>query len=145
GRASCSARAPACPGRRRPGAASRPPPSGSARTARCSRTRDVVSPSQISRYQKDIRERKSLLEHLPSLLVREHLALHALERVVDRLRVAAEFVGHRLVRLALAVELERVGLELGEAGAEREDEALKLFGRDHADGGVVDGGAGERV
>src|SRR3990172_11914945 len=75
----------------------------------------------------------------------EDLALHALERVVDRLRVAAEPLRHLLVRVALEVEAQGVRLELGEAGAEGEDEALELLGRDDADDGVVHGGAGERT
>src|SRR6266480_1548637 len=41
--------------------------------------------------------------------------------------------------------LQGIGLELREPGAEREHEALQLLGRDHADRGVVDGRAGERV
>src|SRR3954462_11284764 len=65
------------------------------------------------------------------LLVGENLPLDALERVVDRLRVAAELLRHVLVRRALEVEAKRVGLERREAGAEAEDEALQLLGRDH--------------
>ena len=41
--------------------------------------------------------------------------------------------------------MQRVGLELREPGAEPEDEALQLLGRDHADGRLVDGRAGQRV
>src|SRR5919198_4397546 len=77
--------------------------------------------------------------------MREHLALHALESVVDRLRVAAEALGHLLVRLALEVEPERVCLEPGEPGAEGEDEALELLGGDDADGRVVDPRAWQRI
>src|SRR6476469_9778887 len=93
---------------------------------------------RISKYQKDIAAASALLQNLPRLLVRKHLALHALKRVVDRLRIATEPLGHLLVGLALEVELERVGLELRKAAAEREDEALQLLGRDHADRGIVD-------
>src|SRR3990172_11571887 len=75
----------------------------------------------------------------------EDLALHALERVVDRLRVAADLLRHLLVRVALEVEAKGVRLELGEAGAEAEDEALELLGRDDADDGVVHGRAREGV
>ena len=86
-----------------------------------------------------------LVEDLAALLVLEHLALHALERVVDRLRVAAEILGHLLVRVALEIEAQRVRLERREAGAEAEDEALELLGGDDADGRVVDARARERV
>src|SRR5919106_4921926 len=86
-----------------------------------------------------------LEQYLARALVVDDLALHALERVVDRLRVAAELRGHLLVRAALEVEPERIGLERREAGAEGEDEALELLGRDHADGRVVDARAGQSV
>src|SRR4051812_28429085 len=79
------------------------------------------------------------------LLVGENLPLDALERVVDRLRVAAEALGHVLVGRSLEVEAKRVGLERREAGAEAEDEALQLLGRDDHHGRLVDGGARERV
>src|SRR3954447_3097403 len=61
-------------------------------------------------------------QHLARLLVLDDLALHSLERVVDRLRVAPELVAHLLVRRPLEIEPEGVSLELGQAGAEREDE-----------------------
>src|ERR671925_1782825 len=67
-----------------------------------------------------------LLQHLSGALVRQHLPLHALQGVVDRLRVAAELGRHLLVRRALEVQLQRVRLELGQPGAERKDEALQL-------------------
>src|SRR5919206_5033573 len=82
--------------------------------------------------------RATLVQNLAQLLVLENLALHALERIVDRLRVAAEHAGHLLVRRPLEVQLQRVGLELRKARAEREDEALQLLGRDDADRRVVD-------
>src|SRR5918999_2219273 len=69
--------------------------------------------------------------------VREDLALDALERVVDRLAVAAELLGHLLVRETLEVAAEGVGLELREPGAEAEDEALQLLGRDDAHRRIV--------
>ena len=43
-------------------------------------------------------------------LVRDDLALDALEGVVDRLRIAVELERHRVVRLAVEIEPE-VGLE----------------------------------
>src|SRR4051812_3478245 len=87
----------------------------------------------------------SLARDGAGLLVRDDLALHPLQRVVDRLRVAVEHDRHLVVRVALEVELERLRLERREAGAEREDEALQLLRRDDADGRIVDAGAGERV
>src|SRR4029450_2344421 len=83
--------------------------------------------------------------HLARVLVRDDLALHALEGVVDRLRVAAEVLGHLLVRAALEIQPERLRLERGQAAAETEDEALELLGRDDADGRVVHAGARERI
>src|SRR5581483_779851 len=65
----------------------------------------------------------SLLKNFAGLLVRDDLPLHALERVVDRLRVASELLGHVLVRRALEVEAQGIRLEIGEPGAETEDEA----------------------
>ena len=53
----------------------------------------------------------------------QDLPLDPLERVVDRLRVAAELPGHRLVRAALEIESKRVGLERRECRAEAPDEA----------------------
>src|SRR6266540_2243838 len=84
-------------------------------------------------------------QHLASLLVLDDLALHPLQRVVDRLRVAAELLPHLLVGRSLEVHAERVGLELREAGAKREDQALKLLRRDHHDGRLLHGRSGQRV
>src|SRR5438045_3025606 len=78
---------------------------------------------------------RGLGQDLARLAVHDDLALHPLERVVDRLRVAAELVGHVLVGRALEVHAQRVGLEPGETGAEAEDEARQLLARDHLDGG----------
>src|SRR4051812_10443900 len=88
---------------------------------------------------------RTLVQDLAQLLVLEHLALDPLERVVDRLRVACEELGHLLVGRALEVELQRVGLQLREAGAEAEDEALQLLGRDDADRWIVDARPGKCV
>src|SRR4029079_17248371 len=68
-----------------------------------------------------------------------------LEGVVDRLRVAAQALGHLLVGVALEVEAKGVALERRETRAEAEDEALQLLGRDHANRGVVDRRPGQRV
>src|SRR6188472_128521 len=78
-------------------------------------------------------------------LVGEDLPLHALERVVDRLAVAAERLGHLLVRVSVEVETERLRLEPRQRRAEAADERLQLLRRDHADRGIVDRRAGERV
>src|SRR5437867_1006174 len=86
-----------------------------------------------------------LEEDLPRALVGDDLALHPLQRVVDRLRVAAENLRHRVVRLALQVEAQRVGLEPRQAAAQTEDEALELLGRDHADGRIIHARAGKGV
>src|SRR5665213_303902 len=57
------------------------------------------------------RARRSLLKDLTALLVREDLSLHALQRIVDRLRVAPELFRHLLVRRAFEIETQRVRLE----------------------------------
>src|SRR4051794_3335928 len=87
----------------------------------------------------------SSLKDFARLLVREDLALHALERVVDRLRVAAEPFGHVLVGRAFEIEPERVRLEAGEPGAEAADEALQLLGRDHHHRRLMHGRPGQGV
>jgi hypothetical protein len=53
----------------------------------------------------------ALRQDLTFLLVVQDLPLDPLERVVDRLRVAAELLGHLLVGRAFEVEPERVRLE----------------------------------
>src|SRR5581483_11464518 len=75
--------------------------------------------------------RVCLDEDLARALVRDDLPLHPLEGVVDRLGVAAELFGHLLVGRPLEVHAQGVRLERREAGAEAEDEALQLVGRDH--------------
>src|SRR5438552_685992 len=77
--------------------------------------------------------------------MRQYFALDPLQRVVDRLRVAAEPLGHLFVARALEVELEGVVLERGQTAAEREDEALQLLRRDHDEGRLVDDRAWERI
>src|SRR5919201_1778772 len=78
-----------------------------------------------------VRGRSSRLEqNFASLLVRQHLPLDALQRVVDRLRVAAELGCHLLVRRALEIQPQRVRLELRQARSQGEDEALQLLRRD---------------
>ncbi len=77
--------------------------------------------------------------------MRENLPLHPLERVVDRLRVAAELLRHLLVRVPLNVEPQRVRLELREAAPETEHEALELLARDDLHRWLVDVRARQRV
>src|SRR5579859_878123 len=86
-----------------------------------------------------------LLKDFARLLVREDLAFHALERVVDRLRVAAEPLRHVLVGRAFEVEAQCVRFETGEARAEAADEALQLLGRDHHHRRLVHRRPGQRV
>src|SRR4051794_41917908 len=77
--------------------------------------------------------------------MRKDLALDALQRVVDRLRVAAELVGHVLVGRALQIEAQGIRLERREARAEAEDQALQLLGRDHDEWRLVHRWARQRV
>ena len=62
--------------------------------------------------------------------VRADLALDALQRVVDRLRVAARAVRDRLVRLALDEPRQDLRLELREARAEHADQGRQLLAGD---------------
>src|SRR2546428_8931755 len=78
-----------------------------------------------------------LLQDLALALVRQDLPLDPLQRVVDRLRVAVERLGHVLVGAPLEIETQRVRLERREGRAETADERLQLLGRDHANRGVV--------
>src|SRR5215203_5524721 len=77
--------------------------------------------------------------------MKEDLALHALEGIVDRFRVAPDFGGHVLVRQAFEVEAKCIRLEGREPCAEREHQALELLGGDDAQARVVDTRAGQRV
>src|SRR5262249_9087031 len=100
---------------------------------------------QASRSGERAGRGQALLEYLALLAVRDDLSLHALQRVVDGLRVAAQVRGHLLVGRALEVQAKRVRLELREPGAEAEHEALQLLGRDDADRRVVDARARQGV
>src|SRR6266540_2160867 len=86
-----------------------------------------------------------LLQNLARPLVLDDLPLHPLQRIVDRLRIAAALLGHLLVGASLEVEAQCVGLQLRQARAEAEDEALQLLGRDDDDGRLLHGRAGQRV
>ena len=62
-----------------------------------------------------------------------------------RRRLAAEILGHVLVRRALQVEPERVGLERGQRRRETPDQRLQLLGRDDLHRWLVDVRGGERI
>src|SRR5215212_11120750 len=72
-----------------------------------------------------------LEEHFARAEVRADLALHALERVVDRLRVALEPVGDRLVAVPVQVERQHRALQLGQDAREARHQAVQLLGGDH--------------
>src|SRR4051794_13086452 len=74
-----------------------------------------------------------------------NLALHALECVVDGLRVAVEAPGDLLVRAAVEVQGQDRALELGEGARQAADEAVELLGGDDLDRGVVNGRPWEDV
>src|SRR3712207_2679883 len=71
-----------------------------------------------------------LVDDGASAQVHAHLALHALQRVVDRLRVAAEPAADLLVGAPVEVEREDARLELAERGAQAADERLQLLAAD---------------
>ena len=89
---------------------------------------------------------RRLLKDLARLLVRQDLPLHALQRVVDRLRVAAEVFRHLLVRRALEVQPQRVRLERRERRREAADERLRAPpSRSRFTDGSLTAGPGQRV
>src|SRR4051794_30084481 len=69
------------------------------------------------------------------------LALHALERVVDRLRVAVEARRDRLVRIAVQVERQHRALELREHAGQACHQRMQLLAGDHLVHRVVRGRA----
>src|SRR4051794_10431233 len=71
------------------------------------------------------------------------LALDALQRVVDRLGVAAEPFADRLVAAAVEVQREHARLEVGERGGQAADERAQLLGGDDLVDRVVDRRAGQ--
>ena len=73
-------------------------------------SRDHRAP--LSRFEQSLADAALLKLELGEVLF--DLALHALQRVVDRLDVAAEIARHLLVALAFEVRLEHLRLELGE-------------------------------
>src|SRR5437763_7463489 len=62
--------------------------------------------------------RSAEVEDLARAQVGSHLALHALQRVVDRLGRAVQALGHLLVGAALEVHGEHAGLQGRERAAE---------------------------
>src|SRR6478672_4191193 len=111
----------------------------------CASTHRETTSASGSAGPPTTRSAASLLRDFAGLLVREDLPLHALQRIVDRLRVAAEPLRHVLVGRPLEVKAERVRLERRETGAEAEDEALELLGRDDHHRRLVHRGAWQRV
>src|SRR4051812_9379902 len=85
----------------------------------------------------------ALKQHVARLKVRADLALHALQRVVDRLRVAREPLGDRLVRVPVEVERQHRALELGKDARQTRHQAVQLLARDHLVHGVVRDRPGE--
>src|SRR4051794_6079027 len=77
--------------------------------------------------------------------VRADLALHALERVVDRLRVAREALADGLVAAAVEAEGQDPRLELGERRGEAAHERAQLLGADDLVDGVVHGRPGDEL
>src|SRR3954451_13377343 len=80
-----------------------------------------------------------LKQNVARLQVRADLALHALERVVHRLRVAREPLGDRLVRVPVEIERQHRALELRQHARQACHEAVQLLARDHLVHGVVRG------
>src|SRR5256885_12310752 len=65
--------------------------------------------------------------------VRGDLALHALERIVDRFGVAIQAAGDLLVGAAVQVERPNRALEIRERAGEAADEAVQLLRGDDLD------------
>src|SRR6185436_15323909 len=81
----------------------------------------------------------------PRLQVSEHLALDALQGVVDRLGIAVQQITDLLVAAALEIAGQHLRLETRERAPQALEQALKLLGGDHAAGGIVHGRAGQGV
>ena len=73
------------------------------------------------------------------------LALDALERVVDGLRIAVDELADLLVGAALEIQREHAALERRQAGAEAADERRELLGGDDPARRIVDRRAGQRI
>src|SRR5829696_3590960 len=85
------------------------------------------------------------VQDVPSAEVRHDLALHALQRVVDGLRVAADPLADLLVATPVEVERQHPGLELGEGGRQAADERPQLLGGDDLVDRVVDPRPGDHL
>src|SRR4051812_45314085 len=96
----------------------------------------VALPAELLRHSLSVAARSC--KNCARLLVLQDLPLDALERVVDRLRVAGELHRHLLVREPVEVEPQRVRFEPRQSGPEAEDQALQLLGGDDAHRRVVD-------
>src|SRR4051795_12792755 len=75
--------------------------------------------------------------------VRPHLALDALQGVVDRLGVAAEALADLLVAVAVEVQREHARLQLGQRRGQAGDQRLQLLGADDLVDRVVHRRAGD--
>src|SRR3954451_10506184 len=84
-----------------------------------------------------------LLEDVPGRQVRADLALDPLQRVVDRLGVAAEALADLLVAVAVQVQGQHAGLELRQRRREAGDQRLQLLGADDLVDRVVHRRAGD--
>src|SRR5438132_9222509 len=69
----------------------------------CESRRRAITSANGSDSRPTTRSRASLLKDFARLLVRDDLALHALERVVDRLRVATQPLRHVFIGRAFEV------------------------------------------
>src|SRR3954454_21724590 len=77
--------------------------------------------------------------------VRADLALDALQRVVDRLRVAPQPLADDLVGVAVEVERQHARLEVREDRRKAGDQRAQLLGRDDLVDRIVRGGAGQHL
>ena len=75
----------------------------------------------------------------------KHLPLHALQRVVHRLRVATDEIADRFVASPFQVIRQDLGLERRKRRAQAREQAPELVGRDDARRRVVNGRPRERV
>src|SRR5450755_1100066 len=84
-----------------------------------------------------------LRRHAPLREMGADLALDALKGVVDRLRVAADTAADLLVGVAVEVQREDAGLELGERRRDAGHQRPELLGGDRLIDRVVHGGPGQ--
>src|SRR5215218_10077961 len=90
----------------------------------------AVTTGIVGRSARRGRAGGGLQQDVAGAQVRPDLALDPLERVVDRLRVAAQALADGLVAAAVEVEGEDARLELGERRRQAPDERAQLLGAD---------------